>query len=555
MAKRVAKPAPKRALISVYDKNKIIELAAALKSKNWDIIATCGTAKHLRESEYKFEIISVEKITKYLEHLDGRVKTLHPAIHTGILARRNEKSHNDALKKFKIPTIDLVAVNLYPFTQKAAQNPPLTQDELIDFIDIGGPAMLRSAAKNHNDVIVLCDPDDYDTIIQNIQADKPISPELRRQLAAKTFNLTSAYDAAISQCLMNANTDTGADNAGETETKFPPYYTVPLKLENPLRYGENPQQKAALYINTGKQGAIAKMEQLNGKELSYNNYRDIDIAWKAVCSFGLPEQGLPALGADNTAKLLNFTEDNTLNACVAVKHNTPCGAALGKTLREAFEKTYSCDTESIFGGIAAFNATLDTETAEKISPIFLEVVIAPDYEETALEILRKKTKLRVMRAVSPPVERLESVSIDGALLVQEVNKTLFTKWETVTKTAVDERHIPDILFGLRTALWVKSNAIVIVKDQSAIGIGGGQTSRILAAQQALRQAGMNPNKPARVLVSDAFFPFPDIVEAAAAAGIKTIVQSGGSNKDVDSIEMCDKHGITMIFTGARYFKH
>jgi phosphoribosylaminoimidazolecarboxamide formyltransferase/IMP cyclohydrolase len=353
----------------------------------------------------------------------------------------------------------------------------------------------------------------------------------------------------------NANTDTGADKAGETETKFPPYYTMPFKLENPLRYGENPQQKAALYINTGKQGAIAKMEQLNGKEASYNNYRDIDIAWKAVCSFGLPEQDLPALEADNTAKLLNFAEDGTLNACVAVKHNTPCGAALGKTLSEAFEKTYSCDTESIFGGIVAFNTTLDTETAEKISTIFLEVVIAPDYEETALEILRKKPKLRVMRAASPPVERLESVSIDGALLVQEANKTLFKKWETVTKTPVDTRHIPDILFGLRTALWVKSNAIVIAKDQTAIGISGGQTSRILAAKQALRQAGMNQNKPARVLVSDAFFPFPDIVEAAAAAGIKTIVQSGGSNKDGLSIEMCDKHGIAMIFTGARYFKH
>jgi phosphoribosylaminoimidazolecarboxamide formyltransferase/IMP cyclohydrolase len=538
----------KRALISVYDKSKVIELAAGLADMDWEIISTGGTASYLRKAG--FEVIDAAEVTGFSECLDGRVKTLHPAIHAGILARRNEKSHINALEKLNIRTIDLVAVNLYPFTRKISQEPALPQDELIDFIDIGGPAMLRSAAKNCDDVIALCDPSDYDIVIQSLRSNKSLSLKLRRWLAGKVFNLSSAYDAAVSLYLLNS--DTG--NAGGA-VKFPPYYNLPLKLETLLRYGENPQQKAALYINTNEQGSASKMEQLNGKELSYNNYRDIDIAWKAVCSFGLPKKGLPALGADSAVKLLNFREDDDLNACIAIKHNTPCGAALGKTAGEAFEKTYSCDEVSIFGGIIAFNTTLDAEAAAKIASIFLEVVIAPDYEDAALEILRKKSNLRVIKAASPPVERLECVSIDGGLLAQEVNKTLFEKWDTVTKTPVDEQYIPDMLFGLRVALWVKSNAIVLAKDQTAIGIGGGQTSRILAAKLALRQAGSRRNNPARVLVSDAFFPFPDIVEAAADAGIKVIVQSGGSNKDDLSIEMCDKRGIAMVFTGTRYFKH
>jgi phosphoribosylaminoimidazolecarboxamide formyltransferase/IMP cyclohydrolase len=299
------------------------------------------------------------------------------------------------------------------------------------------------------------------------------------------------------------------------------------------------------------------MKQLGGKELGYNNYRDIDLAWKAVCSFGFARTGLAPLGAEEAEKQLGFTDDPALKACVAVKHNTPCGAALAKTADEAFDKAYSCDPVSIFGGIAAFNTAIDGKTAQKLQKIFLEVVIAPAFDGEALGILLKKTNLRVIEAVLPPRESLESVSIDGGLLVQQVNGKLFEKWETVTKALPDRDDLADMLFGLRIVTWVKSNAIVVVKNQSAVGIGCGQTNRIWAAEQALQRArGTNgAGKPPRVLVSDAFFPFPDVVEAAAQAGIKVIVQSGGSNNDALSVEACDRHGIAMVFTGSRCFKH
>ncbi|MDR2658494.1 MAG: bifunctional phosphoribosylaminoimidazolecarboxamide formyltransferase/IMP cyclohydrolase [Spirochaetaceae bacterium] len=533
----------KRALISVYDKSNVTELAAALTEMNWELVSTGGTAAYLREAG--FAVTSVESLTGFPECLDGRIKTLHPAVHAGLLARRTEKSHRDALEKLDIGMIDLVAVNLYPFFQKLNQTPPLTQDELIEFIDIGGPAMLRSAAKNFNDVIALCDPEDYHTVIQSLRQNSGLDIEFKKRLAGKVFNLTSAYDASVSQFLLSSG-----------KTEFPPYYNLSLKRAAPLRYGENPQQKAALYLRTDERGAMAKIEQLGGKALSYNNYRDIDLAWKAVCSFGMPDGGFAALGADDAARLLNFKDNATLKACVAVKHNTPCGAALGENVLEAFEKTYLCDTVSIFGGVVAFNSTLDAETAQKLNSIFLEVVIAPAYKEEAVEILQKKQNLCVILAAFPPSERQECVSIDGGLLVQETNKTLLEKWDVVTKTRVDPADIPDMLFGLRLVNSVKSNAVVLVKDGAAIGIGGGQTSRINSAEQALQKAGMRGNSATpRVLASDAFFPFPDVVEAAAKGGVKAIIQSGGSNKDALSIEACDKYGIAMVFTGARYFKH
>jgi phosphoribosylaminoimidazolecarboxamide formyltransferase/IMP cyclohydrolase len=539
----------KRALISVYDKSRIVEFAAELAGMNWEIVSTGGTAAHLRKAG--FEVIDAAEVTGFSEFLDGRVKTLHPAVHAGILARRREKSHQDELAKLNIQNIDLVVVNLYPFAQKASQKPALPLDELVDFVDIGGPAMLRSAAKNSDDVIVLCDPADYGIVIQNLKSNKSLTPALKRWLAGKAFNLTSSYDAAVSQYLLNAD----IENSGGAD--FPPYYGLSLKRSTPLRYGENPQQKAALYLHAEEEGAIAKMEQLGGKELGYNNYRDIDIAWKAVCTFGLPESGLPAFGADEAKRLIGagFEDVSAMKACAAVKHNTLCGAALGASCLEAFDKTYSCDKVSIFGGILAFNAALDVEAAEKINSMFFEIVIAPAYDAKALEILRRKSNLCVMLAAAAPSERMEYVSVDGALLVQEVNGSLLKKWDVVTKTPVDGRDIPDMLFGMRTAIWVRSNAIIAVKGLAAVGIGGGQTSRIRAAEQALHQAALSGGESARVLVSDAFFPFPDVVEAAAAAGIKTIVQSGGSGKDALSIEACDKHGIAMVFTGTRCFKH
>lgn len=530
----------RRALLSVYDKTGITELAAALAAMDWELVSTGGTAAHLRMAG--FTVIDVACLTSFPECLDGRVKTLHPAVHAGILARRDEESHMDTLERLKLQTIDLLAVNLYPFFQKFSEEPPLPTDELIEFIDIGGPAMLRSAAKNFNDVLVLCDPADYGEAIKSLLSGDNPDIGFRKRLAGKVFNLTSSYDAAIAGYLLD-----GA--AGEAA-----YYTPSLKKAAALRYGENPQQQAALYLRADGRGALARMKQLGGKELGYNNYRDIDLAWKSVSSFGLADGSLAPLGSEDAAHLLGLRETAVLNACVAVKHNTPCGAALGGSAVEAFDKTYACDPVSIFGGIVAFNTGVDAAAAKKLASLFLEVVIAPAYDHEALTILRGKPALRVMLAASPPVEIRECVSVDGGVLVQDVNRKLLEKWETVTKTPVAESDIPDMLFGLRAVSWVKSNAIVVVKDLSAAGIGGGQTNRIWAAEQALRQAKANRKEPS-VLVSDAFFPFPDVVEAAAAAGIKAIVQSGGSNNDGLSIEACDRHGIAMIFTGTRYFKH
>jgi phosphoribosylaminoimidazolecarboxamide formyltransferase/IMP cyclohydrolase len=457
------------------------------------------------------------------------------------LARRSEKSHQDTIEKLGLRTIDLVAVNLYPFFEKFAEEPPLPLEEVIEFIDIGGPAMLRSAAKNFNDVLVLCDPSDYGEAARSLQSGDGPSLEFRKRLAGKVFNLTSAYDAAIAGYLLSG--DAGAAH----------YFTPSLKLAAALRYGENPQQNAALYLRTDGCGALTRMEQLGGKELGYNNYRDIDLAWKAVCSLGLADGSLEALGSRDAARLL-LKETPALKACVAVKHNTPCGAALGTSAAEAFDKAYSCDPVSIFGGIVAFNTPVNADTARKLVSIFLEALVAPAYDDDALKILRGKPNLRVMLASSPPSEVRECAGVDGGLLVQDVNQKLLEKWECVTKTPVSGHDVPDMLFGLRIVSWVKSNAIVVVKDLGTVGIGGGQTNRIWAAEHALGQAAAR-QKDARVLVSDAFFPFPDVVEAAAAAGIRTIVQSGGSNNDGLSIETCDKYGIAMVFTGIRYFKH
>ncbi|MDR0383261.1 MAG: bifunctional phosphoribosylaminoimidazolecarboxamide formyltransferase/IMP cyclohydrolase, partial [Spirochaetaceae bacterium] len=343
-----------RALISVFDKSGIAEFAAALAAAGWEIVSTGGTAAYLRENGVA--VIDVAEVTAFPECLDGRVKTLHPAIHAGILARRGEKPYQDALDRLNIQSISLVAVNLYPFFQKSASEPVPPLDEMIEFIDIGGPAMLRSAAKNFNDVIALCDPADYSAVIENLQSGAGVGIEMRKRLAGKVFNLTSAYDAAVSRYLL--------------DEEFPPYYAAPLKRAAPLRYGENPCQRAALYLNADGRGATLAMKRLVGGELGYNNYRDADLAWKAVSAFGLASAGVRPLGAEDAERLLNITDYTDSAACVAVKHNTPCGAALGKTSGEAFDKAYSCDKTSIFGGIVAFNAEVGAETAKKLAGIF-----------------------------------------------------------------------------------------------------------------------------------------------------------------------------------------
>jgi phosphoribosylaminoimidazolecarboxamide formyltransferase/IMP cyclohydrolase len=420
--------------------------------------------------------------------------------------------------------------------------------------------MLRSAAKNYRDVIVLSDPADYDEVMAGLRGGG-LSPAFRKSLAAKVFDLTAAYDGAIARYLLGDVFDSPA------APEFPAYWPLSLKKAQSLRYGENGHQPAAFYRNTDSPGALGAMEQLHGKELSYNNIRDLDLAWKAACAFGRPADGSPPQGAEDVSALglLAGAGEAPPVCCAAVKHNTPCGIALGFSLGEAYAKTYACDPVSIFGGIVACNTTVDPGAAQKLSELFLEIVVAPDFDPQALEILKKKKNLRIIRAPRAPREREECVSVDGGMLVQGVNRRLIEKWEPVTKAAPAPEDIPDMLFGLRAVSYVKSNAIVLVKDQATAGIGGGETNRIWAAELALSRsaktmtaaakAGAGDGLPARVLASDAFFPFPDVVEAAAAAGVKTIVQPGGSVNDRLSVEACDRLGIAMVFTGIRHFKH
>jgi len=552
----------KRALISVYDKNGITELAAFLAESGWEIISTGGTAKHLREN--KIPVTDVSSVTGFPECFDGRVKTLHPAIHAGLLARRDEASHMETLKRLKLETIDLVCVNLYPFFEKVRADFPL--EETVEFIDIGGPAMLRSAAKNFRDVIVLTDPADYAETVKGLKTGS-VSLEFRKRLAGKVFDLTSAYDAAIARYLLELDSPPRADESENVPCEYPAFWPLSLKKSGSLRYGENSHQSAALYLDTGRPGAIAGMEQLHGKELSYNNIRDLDSAWKAACAFGLNADGTKPIGDDEVKRLVPAGDTCAKACCAAVKHNSPCGIALGDTLLEAFAKTLACDPVSIFGGIVASNVTIDAAVAENLGELFLEVVAAPDFQNEALEILKRKKNLRIVKAVRAPRDAKECFSVDGGMLVQDTDKKLLEKWEVVTRATPAAADIPDLVFGMRAVTFVKSNAILVVKDLAATGIGGGQVNRVWPTLQALERsvsaikAAAEKGGPwadgqsARVLASDAFFPFADWVEAAAAAGIKAVIQPGGSVNDKLSIEACDRFGLAMVFTGTRHFKH
>ena len=539
----------KRAIVSVFYKDGILELASFLSGSGWEILSTGGTSRYLQEN--KIPVTDVSSVTGFPECLDGRVKTLHPAIHAGILARRDVQSHIDTLKNLNLEPIDLVCVNLYPFFEKVQAG--LSVEETIEFIDIGGPGMLRSAAKNYRDVIVLTDPADYAEAMDSLKAGN-IPLDFKKRLAGKVFDLTAAYDAAIARFLL--------------DDEYPQYLPLSLKKGQSLRYGENGHQSAALYLHTDRTGVFGGMEQLHGKELGYNNMRDMDLAWKAACAFGLAEDGTPPAGEDDVKRLVPAASGGGKICCVAVKHNTPCGIALGDSLLEAYEKVFACDPVSIFGGIIACNVKVDASTAAKLGELFLEIVAAPDFEVEALEILKKKKNLRIIKMKNAPKESHEYIAVDGGLLVQQADRVLLEKWEAVTKATPQQRDLPDMIFGMRAVTFVKSNAIMIVKEQSATGIGGGQVNRIWPAKQSLERSasvikavcetGNNPWKdtePARVLASDAFFPFADIVEAAAEAGIKAIIQPGGSVNDKLSIEACDKHGIAMVFTGTRHFKH
>lgn len=507
----------KQALISVFDKTGVEDFAKGLVGLGYEILSTGGTFKELKAAS--IPVTEVSDITGFPEILEGRVKTLTPQVHAGILARRQKKEDMDTLSALHIDTIDVVAVNLYPFFEKVADD-SLTFEEKVEFIDIGGPTMLRSAAKNFADVVVVSDPADYATVLDGLSG-TGVSFETRKHLAAKVFALTSAYDASVQSFL--------------SDETFPEYYTVSYKKAYDLRYGENPHQQAAYYIDTVDGGSLGTFDQLNGKELSYNNLRDLEAAWQMVSEFDIEP------------------------FVVAVKHNTPCGAALGSSIEDAYDKAYRCDSTSIFGGIVAVNGTVDKGTAEKMNGIFLEIVAALDFTSEALEILCKKKNLRVLKMKQKAKPSVIFSKVDGGLLVQTEDDQLIDGLNVVTKMNTLDQYEADILFGLKIVKYVKSNAIAIVKDGATLGLGGGQVNRIWPTIDALSRAdeveGKTGSLVGATMISDAFFPFSDCVEEANKYGIKMIVHPGGSINDQLSTDECDKDGICMAISGIRHFRH
>nr|WP_263323765.1 bifunctional phosphoribosylaminoimidazolecarboxamide formyltransferase/IMP cyclohydrolase [Neobacillus sp. Marseille-Q6967] len=508
-----------RALISVSDKNGIIDFARELASLGFEIISTGGTKKALQEQG--IPVLSVSDVTGFPEILEGRVKTLNPFIHGGLLAKHDDIEHQKQLEQHGIEPIQLVCVNLYPFQQTIAK-PDVTVEDAIENIDIGGPTMLRASAKNHQYVTVVVDPQDYQTVLTELKDEGKTTLATRRKLAAKVFRHTAAYDALIAEYMTNL--------AGE---ETPEKLTVTYELKQPLRYGENPHQKAAFYKKPlGSSFSIANANQLHGKELSYNNINDADAALQIVKEFTEP-------------------------AAVAVKHMNPCGVGTGTNVFEAFEKAFAADPVSIFGGIIAINQEVDARTAEKLHEIFLEIIIAPSFSEEAVTILTAKKNLRLLTIPFDGVKKPESkmVTIEGGLLVQDQDRfTLDDATISVpTKRQPTDQEWEALKLGWKVVKHVKSNAIVVADKDMTIGIGAGQMNRVGAAEIALKQAGERAEGAA--LASDAFFPMDDTVEAAAKAGITAIIQPGGSIRDEDSIKKADEYGIAMVFTGVRHFKH
>ncbi|WP_223596060.1 bifunctional phosphoribosylaminoimidazolecarboxamide formyltransferase/IMP cyclohydrolase [Neobacillus bataviensis] len=509
----------KRALISVSDKSGVSEFARELDRLGFEIISTGGTKKMLQEQG--IPVFGVSDVTGFPEILEGRVKTLNPYIHGGLLAKHDEKDHQKQLDEHGITPIQLVCVNLYPF-QQTIEKPDVTVADAIENIDIGGPTMLRASAKNHQYVTVVVDPVDYDKVLTELKADGSTKLETRRKLAAKVFRHTAAYDALIAEYM----TDLAQE---ETPEKL----TVTYELKQTLRYGENPHQQAAFYKKPlGSTFSIANAEQLHGKELSYNNINDADAALQIVKEFTEP-------------------------AAVAVKHMNPCGVGTGKTGFEAFEKAFAADPVSIFGGIIAFNREVDGQTAGKLHEIFLEIIIAPSFTKEALEILTAKKNLRLLTIPfeQAPKAEMKMTTIEGGLLVQEQDRFTLENAEISipTKRQPTEAEWAALKLGWKVVKHVKSNAIVVSSEDMTLGIGAGQMNRVGSAEIALKQAGTKAEGAA--LASDAFFPMDDTVEAAAQAGITAIIQPGGSIRDADSIKKADEYGIAMVFTGVRHFKH
>ncbi|WP_457625114.1 bifunctional phosphoribosylaminoimidazolecarboxamide formyltransferase/IMP cyclohydrolase [Persephonella sp.] len=513
----------KRALLSVSDKRGIVDFGRVLVDLGFEIISSSGTAKVLRENG--IPVIEVSRITGFPEIMGGRVKTLHPKIHGALLAVRDNEEYMKQLEELGIQPIDIVAINLYPFEETVKKGAEL--DEIIENIDIGGPAMVRASAKNHRFTTIIVDPDDYDFVISELKEKGETSLETRRKLALKAFRHTAFYDSVIASVLN--------EKFGINE-KFPYELSIPVRKRSTLRYGENPHQEGAVYIspveNTGL--SVAQSDVLHGKEMSYNNFLDVEAAVNLVKEF------------DETA-------------CVIVKHNNPCGVAVRENQIDAYREALSRDPKSAFGGIVAFNRPVNIETAKALTEIFLEVVIAPDFEEDAFRFLTEKKKnLRVVkiRNFDKEPSGLEYRRISGGLLVQDRDLRLYKEWKVVTDREPSPEEVKDLLFAWKVVKHVKSNSVVIAKDNATVGIGPGQTSRVDSLETAVKKAEeFGFSTKGAVLASEAFFPFRDSVDEAAKHGITAIIQPGGSIRDPQVIEAANEHNIAMVFTGMRHFKH
>ena len=507
----------KRALISVSDKTGIVEFAKKLEKNGIDIISTGGTFRALKEAG--ISVIPVSDVTGFPEMMDGRVKTLHPKIHGGILALRDNPGHLKAMEENGIIGIDLVVVNLYPF-QETIKKPNVTREEAIENIDIGGPSMIRAGAKNYKYVTVVVDPTQYDDIIARIEGNT-LTEEFRLSLAQKAFLHTAIYDSAIANYLSK-------EIDGDL---FPSIFSPSYIKKQDLRYGENPHQKAAFYANSQMSGGMAGAKQLHGKELSYNNIVDMEAAWNLVQEW----------------------KDEA--ACVIVKHTNPCGVALGENAEDAFTRAFEADSKSAFGGIVAMNRPCDKAAAEKMKPIFFEVIIAPSFTEEALALLSEKKNIRLIEVKPTEEKEWQLHKISGGLLIQTADDIIETKndWICVTKRQPTEEEWKALAFAWKVVKHVKSNAIVLTGEKVTYGVGAGQMNRVGAAEIAIAEAGEKCH--GAVMSSDAFFPFGDTIEAAGKAGITAVIQPGGSIRDQESIDMANKYGIAMIFTGHRHFKH
>jgi phosphoribosylaminoimidazolecarboxamide formyltransferase/IMP cyclohydrolase len=508
-----------RALISVFDKTGVVDFAKKLEKLNVEIISTGGTKRLLEENNVN--VIGISEITKFPECLDGRVKTLHPVVHAGILAKRDSIDHMNQIKEMNIETIDLVVVNLYPFKETILRE-GVSFDEIIENIDIGGPTMLRSAAKNYKDVFTVVDPNDYNRVVDAIK-NKLDNEEFNYELAMKVFEHTSSYDALIFNYLRNKK----GDNV------LPEKLTVTYEKAIDLRYGENPHQKACFYKEvTNLEGSIVNAKQLHGKALSFNNINDTNGALKTLKEFDEP-------------------------TVVGLKHANPCGVATNNDIYLAYKNAYKADPISIFGGIVAANREIDVKIAKEINEIFIEIVIAPSFSKEALDILKQKKNIRLLELKDimkkPTHDKLDMKKVHGGLLVQELDRELYDEFKVVTDRIPTKKEVSDMKFAWKVVKHIKSNGIVVASDNVTQGVGPGQVNRIWALENAIKQS--NSSLKGSVLASDAFFPFSDSIEAAFKAGITAIIQPGGSIRDEEVINKANEYGIAMVFTNMRHFSH